>query len=116
MTGQWWGPLLGIVLSVIGSIVVAKLSAKAQDRKAIADADVTSGRLALDIAQRADQTARETEKRLNKLEGWRRAVVVTWWPTHERRDVIVEQHLAKLDPATLTDLPPRIPMPEINDD
>jgi hypothetical protein len=116
MSGSWWGPLLGIVLSVIGSIVVAVLSARAQDRKAAADADVTSGRLALDIANRADEKASRQEARINKLESWRRAVVVVWWPTHERRDVVVEQHLARLDPATLTDLPPRIPMPEINDD
>jgi hypothetical protein len=112
----WWGPLLGIVLSVFGSIVVAKLSARAQDRKAVADADVTSGRLALDIANRADEKATRQEIRINKLERWRRAVVVNWWPSHEKWDSIVEGHLARLDPEALKDLPVRQPMPEISDD
>jgi len=115
MSGQVWG-LLGVMASVLGSILVARLSARAQNKKAVADADVSSGQLALEIAKRAESRAIRAEDRIGVLERWRRAVL-RWGAIHEEWDREVEAHIKKVDPdGWPPGLPPRHPMPTVPDD
>jgi hypothetical protein len=112
MNAQWYG-LLGIALSVIGSIVVARLSSRAQDRTARQNADASAGELALKIAERADLKAERNVQRIDTLEGHVRSVN-RWWVRHERRDKIAEEHLTRLDPTLMQALPPWESMPELD--
>jgi hypothetical protein len=97
--------MLGVILSVVGSVMVARLSSRAQDRKTAADADLGAGSLALRIANRA-------ERRVGRLEDWRREVAEEWWPAHDARDRAIEADLRKLDPAVV--IPPSHRMPPYN--
>jgi hypothetical protein len=100
-----WGVLIAVItwLSAKG---VAKLSRKAQDFKTRTDGTVNAGQLALNTATRADTRLDKVEKRLDRIEQWRRRVLDVWWPEHHRHDETVKAELLKLDPdAVLADAP-----------
>lgn len=94
--------LISVLVSAAGSLAVAKLSARANDRKTTAEADLGAGALALRIANRA-------ERRIGRLEAWRREVAEDWFPAHDTRDRCIEAELRKLDPSF--PIPPPIRMP-----
>ncbi|GAA1436254.1 hypothetical protein GCM10009616_35620 [Microlunatus lacustris] len=100
----------GIVASIIGSIIVTKLSARAEDRKTKTQGELGSGALAIRIANRADRKASAIERRLDAGDRWRREVTDEWWPHHQREfDRLVTDELKRLDPNA--EIPQQRPMP-----
>lgn len=95
--------LVSVLLSVAGSVAVAKLSSRANDRKTTAEADLGAGALALRIANRA-------ERRISRLEAWRREVSEDWWPVHDARDRAIEAEVRKLDPQFSVPPAPKMPV------
>jgi hypothetical protein len=109
VTGEQVLYLVGSVLALIGSYFTAKLGAKANTAKVVADKEVGAGQLALNIATRLDNEVRE-------LRRWR-SRIQRWWPDHEDWDDSVADELERLDPGALRRIgpAPRIP-PEPGDD
>ena len=103
MTGAQWLYLLGSIIAVVGAYLTARLGAKANAAKVVADKEVGAGQLALNIATRLDTEVRG-------LRQWRRRVAA-WWPEHEDWDDAVALELEKLDPGAMARLgkPPRLP-------
>lgn len=100
-----WGIIIAVItwLSAKG---VARLSRKAQDFKTQTDGTNAAGQLAVNVATRADDRLEKIEKRLDRIEAWRRRVLDQWWPEHHRHDETVKAELLKLDPdAVLVDAP-----------
>jgi hypothetical protein len=116
--------LLGIVVSVIGSVLVAKLSDRATARSAAIQDELGGAQLALRIANRADRKANHAERRLDSYDRWRREVTDEWWPEHRTNfDRPVVQELRRLDPAAVIPDVPEMPRyvppvfdPEVNDE
>lgn len=94
--------LLGVIFSVAGSVIVNRLSTRAAARQAAADRDVTGGRLALNIANRA-------ERRIKAIEEWRQQVAEEWWPQHEEWDRARTDQIRRVNPRAVIPPPPRLP-------
>ena len=112
--------LLGVIVSVVGSVIVAKFSDRAVARQAETQGELGSSALALQIANRADRKANHAERRLDSYDSWRREVIDEWWPTHRTGfDRVVIDELRRLDPhATIPEVHPMpryIPPPEDDD-
>lgn len=103
MTNEQWLYLVGSVLALIGSYFTAKLGAKANAAKVVADKEISSGQLALDIANRLD-------REVGDLRLWR-STILRWWSEHEDWDDRIVDELERLDPGALQriGLPPRMP-------
>jgi hypothetical protein len=106
--------LLGVIFTALLGYIGTRLSAKAGMRQVDAQTDLAAGALALQIAQRADALSQNQERRLNRLEQWRRRVLDVWWPAHDNRDRCLERELLLLDPTFV--IPERVPMPDPLDD
>lgn len=102
--------LMGIVVSVIGSVVVARFSDRAVARQAETQADLGSSALALRIANRADRKASHAERRLDSYDRWRRQVTEVWWPEHRMHyDQVIVDEIRRLDPDAEIPLPRPMP-------
>lgn len=103
MSGAQWLYLLGSVLTLTGAYLTAKMGAKANAAKVVADKEISSGQLALDIANRLDREVADLRRFRNR--------VMRWWPEHEDWDDAVQRELDKLDPGAARRMggPPRIP-------
>jgi hypothetical protein len=106
--------LAGVIFTTLLGYIGKRLSDKAQARQGDAQTDLSAGALALQIAQRADTQSQQQERRLNRLDRWRRSVIDEWWPQHDARDRALEQEVTRLDPS-FTVLP-RVPLPGLDDD
>lgn len=114
MTGAQWLYLLGSVIAVVGAYFTAKLGAKANAAKVVADKEVGAGQLALSIAV-------EQRIELRELRRWKDHVQSRWWPAHEDWDDMALRRLAALSPADAAAQdhmgdPPRLPLPMDQDE
>lgn len=109
----WAAGIFSVIVAVIsigGSIAVAKLSNRATDRKTQVEGDLGSGALAIRIANRADRKAGNAERRLDAYDRWRREVVDDWWPEHRALfDGALVDEVKRLDPRA--EIPTPRPMP-----
>lgn len=102
--------LFGILVSVLGSVVVARFSDRALARQDKTQGELGSSALALQIANRADRKANHAERRLDSYDRWRREVTDEWWPDHRvHYDQVIVEELRRLDPQSL--IPEVRPMP-----
>jgi hypothetical protein len=95
---------------------VARLSRRAQDFKTKTDGSNAAGQLAVNVATRADTRLDKVEKRLDRIEAWRRRVLDEWWPAHHKHDETVRAELLKLDPDAVLVDPPSLPELRFEDD
>jgi hypothetical protein len=106
VSGAQWLYLFGGVLTLVGGYFTARLGAKANTAKVVADKEVGAGQLALNIAIRQEAELRE-------LRRWKDQVQLRWWPKHDDWDEKVVVALVRVDPdeAARVDRPPRLPLP-----
>lgn len=95
--------LIGAVVAVAGSYFVAKIGARANAAKVVADKELGAGQLALDIATRLD-------REVNDLRRWKNQIQ-QWWPKHVDWDEKVSDELMRLDPSAYRRVgsPPKLP-------
>lgn len=107
MIPPWWLQVLIAALGVGGSIVVARVASRAQNRSVDATKEIGAGQLALDIAERLD-------KELQALRAQVGTIRVAWW-NHQDWDELVLEELETLDPGKArkrVGKPPRLPFDE----
>jgi HAMP domain-containing protein len=102
--------LVSLVISVMGAYFTARLSSRAQDKTASANADVSSGQLALSIAKEANTAATTASRKIELWERWARRVS-NWSTVHEAWDLSVEKELHNLDPTWTHRVPARQEFP-----
>ena len=116
-----WLYIIGTIATLIGSYLVARLGAKANTAKIVADKEAAAGQLALNREIAASQShdsagqlalniANRLDAEVLDLRRWRNRVT-RWWPEHDEWDDRVLQELHRLDPdgASRVGLPPRLP-------
>lgn len=113
ITDGMWAAIASVVVALL-VFAASRLSGRADVRTAKTQTDVTAGVLALDIAKRADAQSQDQEKRLKRIESWRRKVLDDWWPVHDARDRAIETELLQLDPSYV--ITERVPLPALADD
>jgi hypothetical protein len=96
--------LLGAILTFAGAYLTARLGAKANAAKVVADKEVGAGQLALNIATRLDAELIDLRRQLTHVR--------RWWPKHEDWDDRLVEELERHDPGALDRLgkPPRLPL------
>lgn len=99
-----------LLVSLVIGIYTARSTAQVQDRGTSATHDVTSGELALKIAQDAQKEIKEQKAELRELKTWQTTVRVAW-REHEEYDEMILDKLEELAPGTRASLPPRPPLP-----
>lgn len=95
--------LVGTIVTLVGSYLVARIGAKANTAKVVADKEAAAGQLALNIANRLDREVldlRRWQQRINR-----------WWPDHDDWDDQVYAALHRLDPDVAKRIGPPPHMP-----
>lgn len=103
LSTEQWLYVFGSILTVYGAWIVAKMGAKANAAKVVADKELGSGQMALDLA-------RELREEVKSLRHFRNRVT-RWWGDHEDWDDLVLEELERLDPGATSRVgrPPRLP-------